>query len=250
MDPYSDFAERFDLLVDWDRRRKREEPLFRRVLPENVRSVLDCHCGTGFHGVMLTEMGYTVEGVDCSAEMLKIARQNLEARGLDVRLHCCDVKEMLPALGRKFDCVISMGNSITHEQSDESLLKALCTMRETLTNNGICIIHMQDFDQLCRDQDRFIPSRFNHNAYGGETFIFAIDYFKDRVVFNIQSIIERNGKSAFHVDVVDYNPVGVKKMEGMMVKAGFRDILKYSDFRLNPHGAQETYDLIFVARGP
>ena len=248
MDPYSDFAERFDLLVDWDRRRKREEMFFRRVLTESVRSVRDCHCGTGFHSVLLTEMGHIVEGVDCSGEMLRIARKNLEIRGLDVQLHCCDVKEMLPALSRKFDCVISMGNSITHEQSDENLLKALCAMREALTTKGICIIHMEDFDELCRDRARFIPSGFRHRTDGGETFIFAIDYFRNRVVFNILSIIERKGKSEFHVDVVEYNPVGVKKMESLMVKAGFREISKYCDFRMNPHGMRETYDVIFVAR--
>ena len=247
MDPYSDFAERFDLLIDWDRRRKREERFFRRVLPESVKSVLDCHCGTGFHSVMLAEMGYSVEGVDCSKAMLKIAGQNLEARGLKVGLHCCDVKEMLPALGRKFDCVISMGNSITHEQSDESLLKVLCTMREAMAKSGICIIHTEDFDELYKDKDRFIPSRFNHYVDGGETFIFAIDYFRDRVVFNILSIIERNGKSVFHVDVVDYNPVGVKKMERLLVKAGFQDIIKYSDFMMTPYGMRETNDVIFVA---
>lgn len=250
MDPYTGFAERFDLLIDWDHRRKREETFFRRVLPEHVKSVLDCHCGTGFHCVMLTEMGYYVEGVDISPEMLRVADKNLDERGLKVRLHQADVKSLQLVLDRKFDCVLSMGNSLPHEPTDECLLQALRCMRQALVPGGICIIHMEDFDALYRDRDRFIPSRFKRHAGGTEVFIFAIDYLRDRVIFNILSVIERSGKAEFHVDVVEYNPVPVKKLEQLMLEAGFTDLAIYCDFRLTPYGMRDTYDAIFVARAP
>jgi hypothetical protein len=52
------------------------------------------------------------------------------------------------------------------------------------------------------------------------------------------------------VDVVEYNPVRVWKLERLMRKAGFRDIAKYCDFRLTPYGMRDTYDAIFVAHAP
>ncbi|CAJ37523.1 class I SAM-dependent DNA methyltransferase [Methanocella arvoryzae] len=250
MDSYTGFAERFDLLIDWDRRRKREETFFRRVLPEKAKSVLDCHCGTGFHCAMLSEMGYYTEGVDCSEDMLRVAVRNLEARGLSVRLHKADVKEMQSVLDRKFDCVLSMGNSLPHEPTDDCLLKALASMRQALVPGGICIIHMEDYDALYKDHDRFIPSTYRRHQNGAEAFIFAIDYFQDQVVFNILSIIEREGNAEFHADVVKYNPVSVKKMERLIQEAGFTDLAIYCDFRLTPHGMRESYDVIFVAYAP
>ncbi|HMK46040.1 MAG TPA: class I SAM-dependent methyltransferase, partial [Methanocella sp.] len=125
------------------------------------------------------------------------------------------------------------------------------SMRECLSDNGICIIHMENFDALYRDRERFIPTGHSRRSDGSETFIFAIDYFRDRVVFNIVSVIERCGRSQFNVDVVEYNPVPVKKMERLIVRAGFCDVRKYCDFRMTPFGMRDTYDVIYVAeKGP
>ena len=160
MDSYEGFARRFDRLIDWKRRRRKEEPFFRSVLPRDAHRILDCHCGTGFHCAMLTELGYEVEGVDASPHMLKIARENLARRGLEIPLRLCDVKEM--PVENDFDCVLSMGNSLPHEFGDENLLRTLRQMYDALRDGGLSIIHTENFDRLYQDHDRFIPSRFTH----------------------------------------------------------------------------------------
>lgn len=245
MDVYEDFSRRFDRLMEWKRRRHKEEPFFRSILPGDVRSILDCHCGTGFHCALLASMGYEVEGVDASPHMLEVARQNLAARSLNVPLRLCDVKELQP--GRSYDCVLSMGNSLPHEFGDDNLLRSLQRMHHALRPGGLCILHIENFDRLYRDGDRFIPSSFSHTKRGAETFIFAIDYFEGRVVFNILSVIEENGLRQFNVDVVEYNPVSLAKMRALMAQAGFRDIDIYGDFKMTPIEECESYDAIFVA---
>jgi SAM-dependent methyltransferase len=240
------FASRYDRLVDWNARRKREEPFFRKVLSRGgVRSVLDCHCGTGFHCAMLSEMGCHVEGVDSSPDMLRVAAENLRARGIRARLHLGDVKEM--RFGRQFDCAISMGNSLPHEFGDENLLRSLKSMYGAIRDGGLCVLHMENFDELYRDRDRFIPARLACHAGGGEAFIFAIDYEEDRAVFNILSIIEDGGGQQFNVDVVEYNPVPAGKMRGLLEDAGFRGIEQHSDFSMARTNTGRTYDVIFVA---
>jgi SAM-dependent methyltransferase len=246
MDFYEGFARRFDRLMEWKRRWHKEEPFFREILPGDVRSILDCHCGTGFHCAMLAGMGYEVEGVDASPHMLEVARENLGKRSLDVPLRLCDVKEMQPR--RSYDCVLSMGNSLPHEFGDDNLLRSLQCMYDALRPGGLCIVHTENFDRLCRDGDRFIPSRFSRTELGTDVFIFAIDYFEDLVVFNILSIIEEDGLRQFNVDVVEYNPVPVAKLGALMVQAGFRDIDIYGDFNRTPLEESESYDAIFVAK--
>jgi SAM-dependent methyltransferase len=246
MDSYEGFARRFDRMVDWKRRRRREAPFFHETLPEGTRTVLDCHCGTGFHCVMLTEMGYEVEGVDVSPHMLAVARKNLKERDLHLPLHLCDVKEM--RLEREFDCVISMGNSLPHEFGDDNLLKSLQCMHDALRPGGHCIVHSENFDRLYRDGDRFIPSGFRRTGHGSETFIFVIDYFSDLVVFNILSMIEERGIPQFNVDIVKYNPVSVAKLRTLMTQAGFCAIEVFGDFNRTPIENSESYDAIFVAR--
>jgi glycine/sarcosine N-methyltransferase len=245
MDFYEGFSRRFDRLMEWERRWHKEGPFFRKVLPAGARSILDCHCGTGFHCAMLSEMGYEVEGIDVSPHMLKVALQNLEKRGLTAKLRLGDVKKMKS--DRVFDCVLSMGNSLPHEFGDDNLLRSIERMHDALKPGGLCIVHIENFDRLYQDGDRFIPSRFSRTGHGAEAFIFAIDYYEDLVVFNILSIIEEGGFPRFNVDVVKYNPVPVAKLEALMAQAGFRDIRIYGDFRMTPIAESESYDAIYVA---
>jgi ubiquinone/menaquinone biosynthesis C-methylase UbiE len=55
---YSGFAGKYDLFMPWDQRIRRERRFFKYMLDtNNVSSVMDCFCGTGFHVAMLSEMG-------------------------------------------------------------------------------------------------------------------------------------------------------------------------------------------------
>jgi SAM-dependent methyltransferase len=244
---YSGFADRFDAFSSWDRRTRKERRFFKYTLDTHmVDTVLDCFCGTGFHIAMLSEMGYEIDGIDISPDMVRKAKENLNVKGLnaDIRVH--DVKAL--ATEKKYDCVLSMGNSLPHEFGDKNLSKAMKNMYDALNPGGICIIHMENYDRLYEDRERFIPSVYRRGTDSGEVFIFAIDYSDAKVVFNILSIIEKAGTPKFNVDVVEYNPIWIKKLDSLILESGFREITLYEDFRMTPLGKDGTYDLIAVAK--
>jgi ubiquinone/menaquinone biosynthesis C-methylase UbiE len=243
---YSGFADKYDLFASWDNRMRRERRFFKYILDMNrVNTVLDCFCGTGFHVALLSEMGFEVEGIDISPDMVRRARENLKRRGFEAQVRPGDVKAL--GTGKKYDCVLSMGNSLPHEFGGNVSL-ALMKMYGALNPGGTCVIHMENFDRLYEDGDRFIPSVFKRNEDGTDVFIFAIDYYSEKVVFNILSVIERDGRPRFAVDVVEYNPIGVDRLHGLLSSAGFKDIAFYEDFRMTPLGRKGTYDLIAVVK--
>jgi glycine/sarcosine N-methyltransferase len=243
---YSGFADKYDLFAPWDKRIRRERRFFKYTLDMNrVNTVLDCFCGTGFHVAMLSEMGYDVEGIDISPEMVRKARENLKSKGLDARVRPGDVKAL--DTGKKYDCVLSMGNSLPHEFGDGVSI-ALKKMYEALNPGGTCVIHMENFDRLYEDRDRFLPSAYRRTEDGMDVFIFAVDYHQKKVVFNILSVIERRGRPQFEVDTVEYNPIGVKHLDGLLRGAGYKELAFYEDFRMTPLGRDRTYDLIVVAK--
>ena len=45
----------------------------------NVKTVLDCACGTGHHVYMMSKMDFEVSGSDYSTSMLEVAKNNLTA---------------------------------------------------------------------------------------------------------------------------------------------------------------------------
>jgi SAM-dependent methyltransferase len=243
---YSGFADKYDLFAPWDRRIRRERRFFKYLLDtNNINTVLDCFCGTGFHVAMLSEMGYDIEGIDISPEMVRKARENLKSKGLDARVHEGDVKAL--DTWKKYDCVLSMGNSLPHEFGDNVSI-ALRRMYGALNPGGICIIHMENFDRLYEDGERFIPSVFKSNDDGTGVFIFAIDYHEEKVAFNILSVIERKGMPQFEVNTVEYNPIRVERLKKLLSEAGFENLAFYEDFKMTKLGKQGTYDLIAVTK--
>jgi glycine/sarcosine N-methyltransferase len=245
---YAGFTDKYDIFLPWDKRMAREKHFFRRLLPENGTTVLDCFCGTGFHVAMLREMGFEADGIDISGDMLAKARQNLDDRGITAEILKCDVKHAATTIDKRYDCVLSMGNSLPHEFGDDNLIEALRNMYELLNAGGTCVVHIENYDLLYEDHDRFIPSVYRRTEQGTDSFIFAIDYHEDKVVFNILSIIERGFEPKFSVDVVEYNPLWTDKLRWLMKKSGFMDICFYEDFHMTRVGKNRTYDLIAVAK--
>jgi SAM-dependent methyltransferase len=80
-----------------------------RLLGPGPGALLDVGCGGGSHAVAFGELGWTVTGIDSSADQLRLAR----ARGVDARLGRA---EALPFEDRTFDAAISMW---THTDVDD-----------------------------------------------------------------------------------------------------------------------------------
>ncbi|HXT36516.1 MAG TPA: class I SAM-dependent methyltransferase [Chloroflexota bacterium] len=59
---------------------------FDRVQTETPLRILDVGCGTGAMTMLIANMGYAVTGLDLSPEMLAVARDQAEERGLPITL--------------------------------------------------------------------------------------------------------------------------------------------------------------------
>ena len=117
-------AARFDAIYD-ERKpfgQRLVDRLFRRVIVERFRLVcnlaplpgpwnaLDVGCGSGRYGVALARAGaQNVTGVDVSASMLDLARQEAAAAGVEDRCQFIDSSFLDYSPGGKFDVVVAMG---------------------------------------------------------------------------------------------------------------------------------------------
>lgn len=89
--------------------------------PETL--VLEVMCGTGRFLLPIQEKGFSIEGVDASADMLSVCRKKAEERGLNVTLYEQFAHEL--ALPKLYDLIIipaaSFGLIIDSVEIDESL---------------------------------------------------------------------------------------------------------------------------------
>jgi len=106
-------------------------PTFLRLLPRQGR-ILDAGCGLGRWLIYLWDLGYTIQGMDVSADALKAIRDYNKSIPL-----CQGDVESAPFVNTCFDAIISLG-VIEHFEADPS--KALREAHRLLKEDGILLL--------------------------------------------------------------------------------------------------------------
>jgi SAM-dependent methyltransferase len=98
-----------------------------------VRRILDLGCGTGNHAVPLALRGYSVTGVDRSADMLARARAKAAAARVSgtTDFHQGDLRH-LRLTGAPFDAAIMMFAVLDYQTTDDDVKSVLASVRAHL----------------------------------------------------------------------------------------------------------------------
>src|SRR4051795_4915629 len=161
-DFYDALASEYHLLfADWWTAAQWHGEVIARVLADRgVRPparVLDCTCGVGTQALSLAALGYRVTGTDVSRHAVARARREAQARRLPVRLARADVRQIRAAVTGTFDAVISCDNSLPHLLTDSDLERAVAGIRACLSEGGIFVASMRDYDDLRRTRPGGVP---------------------------------------------------------------------------------------------
>ncbi len=245
-DLYEGFADRYDLFHE---RFDEEEPsvaaFFRTLLDRhNVRSVLDCACGTGRHLPLFHSLGLEVVGSDVSAAMLARARINLAGLGLEIPLRRLDFRRLEDHFDRQFDAVACLSSSLLHMPNEKEVQRAFSSMRQVLRDGGLLILTQGTTDKQWREKPRFLLA-VNRP---GMSRLFVIDYLGEGARYNVLDIYHSDDQSGLKVWSVDYPRVYLKDDQERLLKAtGFRSISFYGDYFFEPYDAATSDRLIAVA---
>lgn len=238
----------FDLMVSWEKRLKNEAPFFKKLFDENkVKEILDLACGTGHHSIFFAKSGYEVTGVDLSEKMLQIARKN--ARGVSgVRFVKAGFLDVYPKLKDKFDAVICLGNSLPHLLSKKELKKTLQNVYNLLNPGGIFILQNRNYDKILKRKIRFMAPNITDKEGERIVFIRLLDFLKDKVLFNLVTFRQKEGKWSFQTKSTFLRPILRKEIENLLIGQGFKKQKIYGDYGFSPFRSNLSDDLIIFAR--
>jgi SAM-dependent methyltransferase len=115
------------------------EEIFHHYSKQPIKRVLDLGCGTGSHALPLVQRGYTVHGVDRSAEIISIAKQKSQSQGFadHVQFETADIRNV--TLHTTFDAVICMFAVLGYQISNDDLFATLQNARKHLKPKGLFI---------------------------------------------------------------------------------------------------------------
>jgi glycine/sarcosine N-methyltransferase len=231
------FVEKWDELIDWDRRAKSESGFFIEQLKAHGKhKVLDVATGTGFHSVQLIEAGFEVTSLDGSPTMLAKAFENAHDRGHILRTVQADWRWLNRDVHDLYDAVICLGNSFTHLHSENDRRKALAEYYATLRHDGILILDQRNYDALL--DKRVSPS--HQFYYCGEDVKAEPEHVDDSLARFRYSFSDGE---VYHLNMF---PLRKNYVQRLMKEVGFQRVTTYGDFQ-ETHRDKEPDFFIHVA---
>lgn len=240
--PFYDSVNRDIDYVSWaDFIEKIIEREYREGRPELV---LDLGSGTGRMTIELAKRGYDMTGVDCSTEMLDIAKNNAEIAGVaDKMLWLCqDMCEF--ELYGTVDVTVSCLDCVNHLTDTKSLAKCFSLVHNYLIPGGLFIFDINGKHKF--------ESLYSDNSYVME------EDGKMCVWQNYYNV--KNGICDFYITLFEEGPDGkynryddiqrermytIRSIKGQLIKSGFEFIGAYRNF--NFENATDGDDRIYVA---
>lgn len=219
------FAERWDDLVDWEKRAEGEGDFFIRTLKEEGKEkILDVSTGTGFHSVRLLKAGFDVVSVDGSPDMLVQAFRNARQQGYILRTINADWRRLKRDVPGEFDAIVCLGNSFTHLFEETDRHKALAEFYSILSHDGILILDQRNYDAML---DSGFKTKHRY-YYCGEGVSAEPEYIDEGLARFKYSFADGD---EYHLNMC---PIRKDYTRNLMKRVGFQKIETYGDF-------QETY---------
>jgi glycine/sarcosine N-methyltransferase len=248
---YDAFSADYDRFVNWEERLAYELPFIERQLTaSDAQRILDVACGTGMHAIALAQRGYQVTGVDLSSRMIERAQANAAVAGCDVRFIVAGFGGLATQVGRGFDALLCLGNSLPHLLTAEALHETLADFAAVLRPGGLLLIQNRNFDAVMAGRVRWMAPQAH--GEGGRKWLFVrfYDFNTDSTLtFNVVTLrCDDGGKWAQQVATTTLRPLLHAGLASTVAVAGFIDVACYGDMAGAPFDPITSGNLVVVAR--
>lgn len=185
---------------------------------EGNKSVLDLCCGAGRHSLLFAKKGFSVTGIDLSANLLDHARHRAAAENLKVNFIRSDIRNL--DYFNSFDIIVNLFTSFGYFESDEQNFSILRAINNALKPEGWFIIDFFNADYL---RNNLVPQ--SYRKYENYAIEQRRSISQNRVIKEIKITDAQNVRRYFE-SVRLYTPdelTSALESEGLTVKKIFGD---------------------------
>jgi SAM-dependent methyltransferase len=234
----------YDRMTDFANRYGREKSFFESLVQQyNIRKALDAGCGTGFHSLLLSQLGVDVTAVDISNEMLRQVRQHGGEMNRDIKTRNLKFTDLKKEIKTTFDAVFCLGNSLAHLHSQKELKTTIDNFYAVLNPGGILVLQVLNYDRILKMRDRIISVK----EFGGKLFIRFYDFLPQNIIFNILTIDKGAATPNRRLQSIEIRPVRAKELITALRQTGFTTINTYGSIRRDNFSSATSTDLLITA---
>jgi glycine/sarcosine N-methyltransferase len=241
---YDNLAGDYDAMTGFEKRFTHEKPFFNLLVRRfGITTALDAGAGTGFHSLLLGELGVRMTAMDVSSKMLE--RVKLHAKDLRVKIDLLESNfaGMPQRLDKAFDAVLCMGNSLPHLLTYEELVQALKNFSAALRPGGILLIQLLNYARILATRERVQSVK----EAGGITFVRFYEFHQEFVVFNILRLKKEEGQLSHTLDSVKLRPILEPELTSALQEAGFDDLKIHGSIAFDDFHDKTSKDLVVLA---
>jgi len=240
---YDILAQQYDGMTGFEKRFEKETPAFRNLVERyGIRRALDAGSGSGFHSIVLAQLGVDVTALDLSPAMVRVTEKNAKKYNVDIKLFRGAFRETPPEWSGTFDAVFVMGNSLPHLLSRAELMEALRHLLGVLRPQGVLIAQCLNYERILARKDHILNAR----EVNGVVITREYDYDSDGIRFSI--VMQEHGQlgKTEKSETVRLRPVLKDELSGLLSELGARTE-SFGNIFLEPYQPSTSPDLVVVA---
>lgn len=240
-------AQYFDILYPEEVLTRVQAAFYEMILKKyNVKSACDLACRTGQTLKLLNKLGIKkLAGVDVSPAMIARCKKKLPK---SVPLFINDVYLAPMSVGEvKYDLVICTKDSLPMVLDDEALLNFFVQARELLTDKGVLIVEMWNYEKIWRNKERFMPVMDRCTKKESRLFFLENDFHQELLVRNLVRLEKDKNEWSLRALSIPARPVTRNEVEFFVKEAQFSKWGFLGSYGGGPYVPQESMYTILIA---
>lgn len=222
---YGIFARVYDELMDQKLFPKWKNYVEKHI-PRKDSKILELACGNGDLAILLEKDGYTMTGLDLSAEMLTIAKEKQIKAGLNFPLVQADMRDLTDF--KNYDGIVSFCDSLCYLKTPEDVKLVFHQVYKHLKDEGVFL-----FDVFTTNHIKDLDGYSYHDEIPG--IVFTWDSYKGEHPYSIEhelSFFEEldNGFYKRQMEIHKERTYSLDFYRNELEKAGFSNIKINADF--------------------
>lgn len=207
-------------------------------------TVFDLACGTGSVSELMAERGYDVVGADIAAGMIEVAKRKTAKSGANIEYLVQDACEL--NLGRKFDLVISLFDSLNYITDESKLALAMERVSEHLVDGGYFIFDVNT-------EYAFAHGFFNQSNIGSGTYpkyVWVSTYDRTSRICSVNMVFEAqepDGTRHQFTEIHEQKAYRMEELDKMLFDAGLETVARYHAYKFK-QPTRRSDRVFFVAR--